>query len=99
MPLVVCEDCGKDISSRSETCIHCGAPAPTGKGNYTPKRPLPQDKIAVLLSQKKKTSHVLHLILSIVTMGFWAIIWALVGLSNYMENARIDRVISRGQKA
>ena len=56
-------------------------------------------EVAVMLSQKKKTSHVLHLLLSIVTAGLWAIVWIIVALSNSMENARIDRKIENGKKS
>lgn len=48
-----------------------------------------------LLSQKKRTSHVLHLILSILSVGFWVPVWLLVALSNSIENARIDRRIEK----
>ena len=26
MALIACPDCGKDISSNAQSCIHCGAP-------------------------------------------------------------------------
>jgi len=26
MPLIICEDCGKEISDRAPACPHCGAP-------------------------------------------------------------------------
>lgn len=29
MALVKCPDCGKEISSWSKTCIHCGCPTPS----------------------------------------------------------------------
>lgn len=50
-----------------------------------------------MLSKKKKTSHLLHLILCIPTIGFWLPIWILVGLNNAIENARIDRRIAKGK--
>jgi hypothetical protein len=52
-------------------------------------------KIYHLTSQKKRTSHVLHLLLCIPTAGLWLIIWAICGLSNSMENRRIDRLIEK----
>ncbi len=52
-------------------------------------------KIFHLTSQKKKTSHVLHLLLCIPTAGLWLIVWAICGLSNSIENRRIDREIER----
>jgi hypothetical protein len=48
---------------------------------------------AVLLSQKKQTNHVLHLLLSIVTVGAWLIVWLLVANSNNRHNQRIDQQI------
>lgn len=52
-------------------------------------------KALQLLSKKKSTSHVLHLILSIVTVGFWVPVWVIVALSNSIENARIDRKVGK----
>ena len=34
-----------------------------------------------MLVRKPATNHILHLILSIVTVGFWIPIWILVGIS------------------
>lgn len=56
-------------------------------------------EVAVMLSKKKKTSHVLHLLLSVVTAGLWVFMWLLCGISNSMENSRIDRKIAKGKKA
>lgn len=51
---------------------------------------------AMLLElRKKKTSHILHLLLSIITGGLWVFIWILCALSNGIENGRIDRQIDR----
>ncbi len=54
-----------------------------------------QIKAMQLLSKKKKTSHVLHLILSLVTVGFWFPVWIIVTLSNSIENRRIDREVGK----
>lgn len=54
-----------------------------------------QIKALQLLSKKKRTSHVLHLILSIVTAGLWIPVWVIVALSNSIENARIDRKVGK----
>jgi ribosomal protein L37E len=40
MPLINCQDCGKEISDRAETCIHCGCPVqaqPKQDGPICPK--------------------------------------------------------------
>lgn len=47
------------------------------------------EKLFILESQKKKTNHILHLILSIVTGGLWLVIWLLVGMSNSSHNSRL----------
>jgi len=52
-------------------------------------------KAMQLMSQKKKTSHVLHLLVSLITMGLWIPIWLLVAISNNLENSRIDRAINK----
>ena len=43
-----------------------------------------------------KTSHVLHLILSVLTVGLWLPIWALCGLSNCIERKKIERKVRKG---
>ncbi len=100
MALVTCPDCGKEVSDRAPACPGCGAPIATS----TPKRkkggrvPYTDRKVAVMLSKKKTTNHVLHLLLSIFTAGFWVIVWILVAVSNSSENAKIDRDIAKGRK-
>lgn len=54
-----------------------------------------QIKALQLLSKKKSTSHVLHLLLSLVTVGFWVLPWIIVTLSNSIENRRIDRALDK----
>lgn len=51
---------------------------------------------ALLLEMRKhKTSHVLHLILSILTAGLWVFVWILCAISNSIENAKLDRQINK----
>ena len=52
-------------------------------------------KAMELLSKKKKTSHVLHLILSLITVGCWVPIWIIVCISNAIENYKVDRQIDK----
>ena len=54
-----------------------------------------QVKAMQLLSKKKSTSHVLHIILSLITVGFWVPVWIIVTLSNSIENRRIDREVGK----
>jgi hypothetical protein len=49
--------------------------------------------------QDHRTSHVLHLLLSFVTLGFWIPVWALVALSNAMERRNIRKQIERNDSA
>lgn len=52
-------------------------------------------KAMQLMSKKKKTNHVLHLLLSLITAGLWLPVWILVAVSNSLENIRIDRKIKK----
>lgn len=54
-----------------------------------------QIKAMQLLSKKKKTSHVLHLILSLITVGFWVPVWIIVCISNAIENYKVDRQLAK----
>lgn len=40
------------------------------------------------LFQKPRINHVLHLILSIVTLGFWLFVWAILGIINSGKQPR-----------
>ena len=97
--MIDCPECGKQISSRAPTCPNCGAPiegeVPTLKGGRVPYS---DQEVAVMLSKKKKTNHILHLLLSIITAGIWIIVWILVAASNGSENRAIDKGIARGKK-
>lgn len=62
------------------------------------REPYSDHEVMVMLSKKKKTSHVLHLLLSIVTAGIWVLIWILVAVSNNSENNKIDKMITKGKK-
>ena len=98
MALINCHECSKEISDSASSCPGCGAPI----GSTQPKKgdmvPFTVQEAAVMLSKKKKTSHILHLLLSIITAGIWIIIWIIVALSNSMENSKIDSQIKKGKK-
>ncbi len=53
------------------------------------------DELFLLANQKRNTNHVLHLILTICTGGFWVIVWLLVANSNNRHNDAINRKMSR----
>ena len=44
--------------------------------------------------QKYRTSHLLHLVLSIITAGFWVPVWLLVTISNANERQKAERRIA-----
>lgn len=100
MALISCPDCNKEVSDSAPACPGCGAPiaskveAPQ-RGDFIPYT---DQEVAVMLSKKPKTSHLLHLLLSILTAGIWILVWLLVAVNNSIEGARIDRRIEKGKK-
>ena len=57
----------------------------------------PDMMILQLQQRKKKTSHVLHLLLSVLTGGVWLIVWALCSIANASQNSKIDKEIEQVQ--
>ncbi len=51
-----------------------------------------------MLSRKKKTSHLLHLFLTIITLGLWVVVWVIVAASNGSQNSAIDKRINNGKR-
>lgn len=98
MALVECHECGRQISDSASSCPGCGAPVRAKQHKKGDTIPYTDQEVAVLLSKKKKTSHVLHLLLSVITAGFWVLVWVLVAVGNSSENAKIDRKIRKGRK-
>lgn len=100
MALIKCPDCSREVSSNAPACPGCGSPIASRppvaeKGSLIPYS---DQEVAVMLSRKKKTSHLLHLFLSVITFGLWIVVWIIVALSNNLENTRIDRTISNGKR-
>ena len=98
MALINCHECEKEISDSAASCPGCGAPVAKSvpkKGEYIAYT---DQESSVMLSKKKKTSHLLHLFLSMITFGFWLVIWLLVAISNSSVNSKIDKTISKGKK-
>ena len=44
-----------------------------------------------LMEQEKKVSHVLHLLLSLISCGLWLPVWMLICLSVSLENSGIRK--------
>ena len=53
------------------------------------------EKLYVLTTQKKKTNHILHVIMTVLTGGFWLIVWGINMRSNDRHNREIDWLISQ----
>jgi hypothetical protein len=43
----------------------------------------------------QRTNHVLHLILSVLTVGIWIPFWILITVSHSIERARLLRQVSK----
>ena len=54
------------------------------------------DILAIELANTK-TNHILHLLLSIVTMGFWVIIWILATIDTGMKRSSLIRQMNTGE--
>lgn len=48
---------------------------------------------------KYKTSHVLHLLMSVITAGVWIIIWVLVSSSNSSQRSKLEKAMDLAIKA
>jgi len=44
-----------------------------------------------LMENEKKVSHILHLLLTIISCGFWSPMWMLICLSVSLENRGISK--------
>lgn len=42
-----------------------------------------------------QTAHLLHLVLSVLTVGLWVPVWLLVTISHAIERGKIDRALER----
>jgi len=41
--------------------------------------------------ERYKTNHILHLLLSLITVGLWVPVWVLVAVSNWNERVKVDK--------
>ncbi len=53
------------------------------------------EKLFVLTSQKKNTSHILHVIMTVLTGGLWLIVWGITMRSNDSHNKQLDMQINQ----
>jgi len=49
--------------------------------------------------EDKKVNHILHLLFSILTMGFWVIVWVLIALSVSSERSALEAKIKMFSEA
>ena len=106
MALVTCSECSNQVSDKADSCPGCGAPVgrsaeakkPTGLFSKRERVAYSDQEVAVMLSKKKSTNHVLHFLLTLVTLGLWVFVWILVAISNSSENKKTDKMISKGKK-
>ena len=81
MALIQCSECGKEVSDKAEQCVACGNPIT--KQPALEKVETASDKIVALEDMKRyKTNHILHLLLSVVTLGIWVIVWLFITSDN-----------------
>jgi hypothetical protein len=53
------------------------------------------EKIFVLVSEKRATNHILHLLLCVPTFGIWLVVWFIVANNNATHNDKIQRKIDK----
>jgi len=53
------------------------------------------EKLFFLTTQKKKTNHILHVIMTVLTGGLWLIVWFFVASSNQGHNKKLDKQINQ----
>lgn len=53
------------------------------------------EKLFVLATQKKKTNHILHLLMCIPTCGLWLFVWGISMRSNDAHNRKLDKQINQ----
>jgi hypothetical protein len=53
------------------------------------------EKLFVLTTQKKKTNHILHVIMTVLTGGLWLVVWGLTMRSNDSHNKNLDKQINQ----
>jgi uncharacterized membrane protein YvbJ len=78
-----CPFCAEDVKVSAKKCKHCGetldvalrAAEEAKKSNNSPNVFMNAGGGAVVTAPKKNFPHLIHFILTVLTMGWWAIIW------------------------
>ena len=53
------------------------------------------EKLFVLTTQKKKTNHILHVIMTVLTGGLWLLVWGITMRSKDSRNRKLDKQINQ----
>ncbi|MBV4480597.1 hypothetical protein [Pseudomonas khavaziana] len=53
------------------------------------------EKLFVLTTQKKKTNHILHLLMCIPTYGLWLFVWGITMRGKDAHNRKLDKQINQ----
>ena len=53
------------------------------------------EKLFVLTTQKMKTNHILHVIMTVLTGGLWLLVWGIAMRSNDAHNKKLDKQINQ----
>lgn len=56
-------------------------------------------KAMQLISKKQKTNHLLHLIVSFLTVGLWVPVWVLIALLDSLTNMNINRKLRKLERS
>lgn len=67
MPMATCRECKRGVSTEAAACPQCGAPEP---GRWMPAA------AQATMVRAPRTKHLRHLILTLLTFGFWSPVWA-----------------------
>lgn len=89
MALIKCPECGKEISDKAKTCIHCGYPMPKAKQLIRDKDNDSEQSITSPIDQKRKKKIIIVAV--IVVFGILAI-WGITSAIN--NNAAKTRDLS-----
>lgn len=100
----VCPNCGYPVEQLKETHIAAKKPKTQILKTIWNESHLKRDSESVQALkigkmtrkiEKIQTSHVLHLLLSVITAGIWIPVWLLIAISNGMERSTGERALKK----
>ncbi len=78
MALIECPECKKEVADSAKACPNCGAPISSGDAAGRYCKSCKRKTIHVA----PNTSHILHLLLSVISAGIWVPVWLIIFLNN-----------------